>query len=328
VTSDALEARGAKSGHQSAQGDESGHGSVSTALTPGDRHALDQRLSWVRPALAAEPPWMREFENLSYEWRRLFAELVGTALLVLSGAGPGMVAARFPGAVPRSLSEAAPGLMVMAIILATGAVSGAHLNPVVSIGFAMRREFPWGRVPAYVVVQLAGAAIAVELLKVEFGRVALLGATLPGRRVSDPAAMIFEAILTLGLLTVILGTASGAQNVGPLSAIAVGGYITVAVTVGAPVTGASMNPARSFGPAFVLGDYSHFWVYVAGPVIGAVVAVLFATVLRGRGGDVKAARAAQGSIGQLVIEAEARAAAAVEPDSKTGTDVEESTEAT
>jgi aquaporin Z len=237
-----------------------------------------------------------EFDNLSHEWRRLLCELFGTLFLVFAGAGPTVVDAFAPGSVPHTLAVASPGLMVMAIILSLGAISGAHLNPVVSIAFALRKEFPWRRVPGYVIAQLAGATLGCLILRGLFGRLALLGSTLPGPRVSDPKAFVLEMILTVGLVTVILGTASGAQQVGPLSALAVGGYITVASIWGSPITGASMNPARSFGPDAVLGMFNHYWVYSAGPLLGAVIAVGLALVFRGRGGDPKAAAAAQGTV--------------------------------
>jgi len=261
----------------------------------------DGRPVSLRPLLAVEPPWMGDFDNVAHEWRRLFCEFVGVFFLMLAAAGPEVVDAYVPGSVSHSLAVAAPGLMVMAIILALGSISGAHLNPVVSIAFALRKEFPWRRVPGYIAVQLGGAVVACLVLEALFGRLALLGATEPAPLVSDPKALLLEAILTLGLIGIVLGTASGAQQVGPLSALAVGGYITVAAIWGSPVTGASMNPARSFGPDAVLGDFNHFWVYVFGPLLGALGAVGIAIILRGGGGDPRAAAAAQGTLGELVI---------------------------
>jgi aquaporin Z len=129
-----------------------------------------------------------------------------------------------------------------------------------------------------------------------FGDVGHLGATLPGHGISNAQAFGMEAILTLGLVATILGTASGAQNVGPLSAIGVSGYIILAGLWSSPVSGASMNPARSFGPDLVGGDFSHFWPYVAGPLLGALVAVGVGLILRGPGGGPASRRAAQGSL--------------------------------
>jgi len=260
-----------------------------------ERHALRAAL------LALEPPWAREFDDASREWRRLFSEAFGTFLLVLVGAGGGVVAAVSHGEIGRAAAVTAPALVVMAVILFMGTVSGAHLNPVVSLAFALRREFPWRRVPGYVAVQLAGAALACLVLAALFGRVGHLGATVPGAGITDVQAMIIEALLTLGLVSTILGTASGAQNVGPMSAIAVAGYIALAGLWSSPISGASMNPARSLGPDLVLLDFGHLWVYVVGPVLGALVAVGGAYVLRGHGGDAAATRAAQGTLDEIAL---------------------------
>ncbi|MGD0699724.1 MAG: aquaporin [Trebonia sp.] len=239
-----------------------------------------------------------DFTDDSYNWRRLFSELLGTFFLVLVAVGSGMVNARFGGhAVPYSARVVAPGLMVAAIILFMGTVSGAHLNPAVSVAFALRGDFPWKRVPAYVAVQLVGAVLATLLLWGLIGKQGSAGLTLPGNGISTTTAMIWEAVLTAGLVSVILGTASGAQQVGSLAAFGVGSYIALAGLWGAPVSGASMNPARSLGPALVLGDWTGWWAYLAGPAIGAVVAVGIAYVLRGPGGDPSATQAAAGTLG-------------------------------
>jgi aquaporin Z len=179
----------------------------------------------------------------------------------------------------------APGLMVLAIILFMGAVSGAHLNPGVSLAFAVRGDFPWKRVPGYIIMQLLGATLACLFLLAVFGNVEHLGATLPGPGYHDWQALLMEIAVTAVLLSVILGTASAAQNVGALGALAVGGYIALAGLWSAPVSGTSMNPARSFGPALVSGDWTAYWVYVVGPLVGAAIAVGCAIILRGRGGD-------------------------------------------
>jgi aquaporin Z len=261
----------------------------------------------VSPALARAlfgnaPPWVKDFGNLTYEWRRIFAELVGTFLLVLVAAGAGVVDAYSGGSIARVPAVVAPALMVMAIIFATGAVSGAHLNPVVSIAFALRHEFPWKRIPGYVVAQVGGAVLAVLFLWAMFGKVGLLGGTVPGLHTNDVHAMLLEVVLTFGLVTTILGTASGAQNVGPLSALAVAGYIALAGLWASPVSGASMNPVRSLAPDLFNGHIGSFWVYLVGPSVGMLAAVAVALVLRGSGRDAIAARAAQGSLGVLVLD--------------------------
>jgi aquaporin Z len=246
-------------------------------LTPHERRR-------ARALLALEFPGLLDFDDPTLEWRRLFSELFGTFLLVLVAAGGPVVGALSHGAISRPAAVTAPGLMVMAIILFMGAVSGAHLNPAVTLAFTLRRDFPWRRVPGYVVVQLVGASLACLFLWAVYGKVGTLGATEPGAGIGDWQAAATEAVLTVGLVSTILGTASRAQNVGALSAIAVGGYIALAGLWASPLSGASMNPARSFGPDVVLGRFDHLWVYVAGPLAGAVIAVAFAWVLRGRGG--------------------------------------------
>ena len=158
--------------------------------------------------------------------------------------------------------------------------------------------FPWRRVPGYVVIQLLGSTVACLFLWALFGKLAMLGATEPGAAFSATQAMFIEMVLTVGLVSVILGTASAAQNIGPLSAFAVGGYICLAGFWAAPVSGASMNPARSFGPDLVIGNFSNYWVYVIGPIAGGVIAVGFAYILRGHG-DVGGAQAAQGQLETL-----------------------------
>jgi aquaporin Z len=245
-----------------------------------------------------------EFDDPSFEYRRLFAELLGTFMLVLVAAGGGVLHAK--GQISLSAAVVAPGLMVMAIILFMGAVSGAHLNPVVSIAFALRGDFSWKRVPGYVGAQLLGTTLACLFLLAVFGRVGHLGATLPGPGYKAWQAFLVEIALTATLVSVILGTASSAQNVGTIGALGVGGYIALAGLWAAPVSGASMNPARSFGPALVSGDWSAYWVYLSGPLIGALIAVGAAVILRGRGGDPTARVAASGAVDSAHDEARPR----------------------
>ena len=239
---------------------------------------------------------MEDFDDPSQEWRRLFSELFGTFLLVLVAAGGPMMEQAFPGAVGRPAAVVAPGLMVLAIILFMGKVSGAHLNPAVSIAFSLRGDFPWRRVPGYVVVQLAGATLAAWFLQAVVHVPAADGGTYPAAGYSGGDAFAMEAVLTLGLVSVILGTASGAQSLGAIAAIGVGAYIALAGLWGSPISGASMNPARSFGPGAVGADLGSYWVYVAGPRVGAALAVGAAFLLRGRGGGRAGSAAAQGAL--------------------------------
>jgi aquaporin Z len=242
------------------------------------------------------PRTMEDFHDPSQEWRRLFSELFGTFLLVLVAAGGSMLGQVFPDMVGTAAAVAAPGLMVLAIILFMGEVSGAHLNPAVTIAFSLRGDFPWRRVPGYIVAQLAGAVLAAWFLQAVVGVSATYGSNYPATGYSAVNAFVMETVLTLGLVSVILGTASGAQNLGGIAAIGVGAYIALAGLWGNPISGASMNPARSFGPAAVGADFSSYWVYVAGPLVGAALAVGIAFVLRGRGGSRSASTAAQGEL--------------------------------
>ena len=239
-----------------------------------------------------------DFWDDSYEGRRLFGEVLGTFFLVLVAVGGGMVNARFGGqAVPYSARVVAPALMVMTIILFMGAVSGAHLNPAVSIAFALRGDFPWKRVPMYLVAQFAGAILATLVLWAMLGKQGSAGLTLPGHGISTGTALAWEIILTTGLVSVIQGTASGAQQLGALAALGVGGYIALAGLWGAPVSGASMNPARSLGPALVLNDWNSWWAYLIGPIAGGAIASGISFVLRGQGGGVSGTQAATGTLG-------------------------------
>ncbi len=242
------------------------------------------------------------FEDPKQEWRRLFSELLGTFFLVLVAAGGGMMGQAFPDTISRTAAVVAPGLMVMAIILFMGKVSGAHLNPAVSIAFSLRGDFPWKRVPGYVIVQLVGATLAALFLHAVVNVSATYGSNYPASGYSGGSAFLMEGILTLGLVSVILGTASGAQNVGLFGAIGVGAYIALAGLWGSPISGASMNPARTFGPDLVGTDFGSYWVYVAGPLVGAALAVGAAWVLRGAGGGKSGSYAAQGELGTEVAD--------------------------
>jgi aquaporin Z len=228
------------------------------------------------------------------EWRRIFAEILGTFFLVLVAVGGDVANTSTYGAISQVALVIAPGLMVMAIILFMGKISGAHLNPVVTIAFAARRDFPWRRVPGYIFAQTAGGILACAFLALTLGVIGPFGSTQPGAGFNGIQSVLIEFILTLGLVSVILGTASKAQNVGPLSALAVGGYIALGGLWAAPISGASMNPVRSFAPDLFILNFSNFWIYLVGPIAGALLAVFFAYLLRGPGPDEKAIEAAQG----------------------------------
>jgi len=256
-----------------------------------------------RPSARLEAMWQRDvigplddFQDPSQEWRRLFSELFGTFFLVLVACGGGVMGEAFPNTISRTAAVTAPGLMVLGIILFMGKVSGAHLNPAVSVAFAFRGDFPWRRVPGYIVVQLIGASLAAWFAQSVINASAVFGSNYPASGYTSTDAFLMEAVLTLGLVSVILGTASGAQNLGVFGALGVSGYIILAGLWGSPISGASMNPARTFGPDLVGGNFTSYWVYVAGPLVGAGLAVVAAYVLRGRGGGLAGSGAAQGDL--------------------------------
>lgn len=260
-------------------------------MTPRPRsHDRGQQHRMLREAVAPN------FLDASLEWRRIFAEAWGTFLLVVVAAGADVVAARSAGAVTPAMAVVAPGLMVMVIIYFMGTVSGAHLNPAVTLAFAVRRNFPWARVPGYILAQSVGAIAAAVFLLAMFGTKGNLGATVPGEGISALQALAMEVLLTAGLVNTVLGTASGARNIGTNGAIAVGGYIALAGLWAAPISGASMNPVRSLAPDLLNRDLSTAWIYLIGPLAGAMIAVVFEWILKGPPTSAGAATA-QGTLG-------------------------------
>ncbi len=209
--------------------------------------------------------------------RSALAEAIGTFALVFAGCGAIMVDARTHalGHVGVAISF---GLVIMAMIYAVGHISGAHLNPAVTLAFAVARHFPAARMPAYWAAQLAGATAAALVLRGSLGDVAHVGATLPSG--SDAQAFLWEAVLTFLLMFVIMAVATDARAVGEAAAIAIGATVGLDAMFGGPISGASMNPARSLGPGIAAGDLAAVWVYLAAPCLGAVVAALTYRLLR------------------------------------------------
>ena len=224
-------------------------------------------------------------------FRRLAAEFLGTFLLTFVAAGGEIMASKAPLEVSAGAKAVAPGLIVLAMIYAVSDVSGAHFNPAVTLGFALRGDFGWRFMAPYWATQLCASVAAAGLLRGMFGDIAHLGATSP--KLGVGVSLGTEVLLTATLVTVILGTATRAGVIGPHAAIPVGATIALAGLIFGPVSGASMNPARSFGPALVSGHLSHLWLYLVGPVIGAGVAVLATWLVHG-GRDEDERRAAEG----------------------------------
>jgi len=209
--------------------------------------------------------------------RSLVAEAIGTFALVFAGCGAIMVDAKTHalGHVGVAISF---GLVIMVMIYAVGHISGAHFNPAVTLAFATSRHFPAVRVPAYWAAQLAGALAAALVLRGSLGDIAHVGATLPAG--SDGQAFLWEAVLTFFLMFVITAVATDTRAVGEAAAIAIGATVGLDAMFGGPVTGASMNPARSLGPAIAAGDLTSVWVYLVAPPVGAVVAAAAYRFLR------------------------------------------------
>ena len=210
--------------------------------------------------------------------RSLAAEAIGAFTLVFAGCGAIMVDAKTHalGHVGVAISF---GLVIMVMIYGVGHVSGAHFNPAVTVGFAVARHFPWTRVPLYWAAQAGGALAAAAVLRGSLGDIAHVGATLPSG--SDGQAFLWEAVMTFFLMFVIMAVATDTRAVGEAAAIAIGGTIGLDAMFGGPVTGASMNPARSLGPAIVAGDLTSVWVYLLAPFAGAVAGALAYQFVRG-----------------------------------------------
>ena len=209
--------------------------------------------------------------------RLLGAEALGTFALVFFGCGAIMVDAE-RGRLGQVGVSLAFGLVVMAMVFAIGHLSGAHINPAVTLALAARRRFPWAAVPGYWGAQVTGAIAAAIVLRSSLGDIADLGATSPSG--SDAQSFVWEVVMTATLLVVIVAVATDARAAAGVAAVAIGGTIALASLVGGPISGASLNPARSLGPAFVSGDLDSLWIYLTAPLLGGVVGALAYDVLR------------------------------------------------
>ena len=211
--------------------------------------------------------------------RRLGAEFVGTFALVFAGAGAIVIDTRHPGAITHVGIAATFGLVIMVMIYAVGHISGGHFNPGVTLAFAAARHFPRRDVLPYWAAQLLAAIAAAGVLRMMFGDVANLGATQPAG--TDLQSFWLEAILTFGLMFVIIAVATDTRAVGQAAAIAIGGTVGLEAMFAGPISGASMNTARSLGPALVSGEFHSLWLYVVAPPLGAVIGALTYQLIRG-----------------------------------------------
>jgi aquaporin Z len=215
-------------------------------------------------------------------WTRLIIEFLGTVLLVTVAAGAGVIN-RYAGGNPISRTAAviAPGALVMALIYAWGPLSGLHINPGVTLAFTGRRVFRASWALPYIIVQLAGAIVAALFLQFMFKHVAAGGNYPISKPGGEWRSFVMEIVLTTILVTVILNTATGYRSIGHNAALAVGATIALLGLFASPISGASMNPARTLGPDIVANHYTGWWVYVFGPIIGATIAVMLIGLVRG-----------------------------------------------
>lgn len=204
--------------------------------------------------------------------KQYIAELIGTFTLVFCGCGAIVTNEFSNGTVTHSGIALTFGLVVMALIYAFGETSGAHFNPAVTIAFTYAKRFPLKEVPKYILAQCIGAILAALMLVVLFPENEFLGTTLP--QIEILRVFLFEVILTFFLMLVIINVSTGSKETGIMAGIAIGGVVWFEAQFAGPITGASMNPARSIGPALISGHLEHLWLYIFAPIIGALLAVI------------------------------------------------------
>lgn len=211
------------------------------------------------------------FKSNMLDMRKYIAEVIGTFTMVFCGTGAMVVDQQTGGAVTHVGVAITFGLIVMSIIYALGNISGAHINPAVSIAFTLAKRFPIRLLPGYIISQLAGASLASLTLKFLFPSNVLLGATMPLG--TELQSFVLELLLTFFLMLVIINVAEGGKEQGMFAGLAIGSVVTLEAMFAGPICGASMNPARSFAPAIVSGHLEHLWLYVVAPIIGAAIAI-------------------------------------------------------
>lgn len=202
---------------------------------------------------------------------KLFSEFLGTFIMVFCGTGAIIIDHQSNGAVSHVGVAITFGLIVMSLIYCLGNISGAHMNPAVTIAFTIGNRFPLNKMPSYIISQILGATLASLILKLMFPSNEYLGTTLPVG--SEIQSFILESILTFILMLVIINVATGSKEQGMFAGIAIGSIVLLEAMFAGPISGASMNPARSIGPAFISGHLDHLWVYIFAPVIGATCAI-------------------------------------------------------
>uniref|UniRef100_A0A1D1YKW2 Aquaporin NIP3-1 n=1 Tax=Anthurium amnicola TaxID=1678845 RepID=A0A1D1YKW2_9ARAE len=220
--------------------------------------------------------------------KKLGAEFVGTFILIFGATAAPIVNQKYHGVETLLGNALCSGLAVMIVILSTGHISGAHLNPSLTIAFAVFRHFPWVQVPAYIIAQVSGSICASFTLKGIYHPYLSGGVTVPS--VSTAQAFFLEFIITFNLLFVVTAVATDTRAVGELAGIAVGATVVLNIMVAGPVSGGSMNPVRTLGPAIAAGNYRKIWIYLLAPTAGAITGAAVYSIVKLRGDEVAAER--------------------------------------